>query len=69
MSTVEIIQRCEELYEDPHFNAAREWKAADPSRRVVGYMPVYVPREILHAGGILPLTGNRSSGPGATDRN
>lgn len=55
MSTVDIIKRCEELYEDTHFTAAREWKAADPSRKVIGYMPVYIPREIMHAGGMLSL--------------
>lgn len=55
MSTVDIIKRCEELYEDTHFTAAREWKAADPSRKVIGYMPVYVPREIMHAGNMLSL--------------
>ncbi len=55
MSTAKIIKRCEELYEDTHFTAAREWKAADPSRRVIGYMPVYVPREIMHAGNMLSL--------------
>ncbi len=55
MSTTEIIKRCEELYEDTNFTAAREWKAADPSRRVIGYMPVYVPREIMHAGGMMSL--------------
>ena len=35
--------------------AAREWKAAQPGRKVVGYMPIYVPREIIHAAGMLPL--------------
>jgi benzoyl-CoA reductase subunit C len=55
MRTVEIINRCEELYEDTHFTAAREWKAADPARKVIGYMPVYVPREIMHAGNMLSL--------------
>tara|TARA_R110002095_G_scaffold199271_1_gene179007 strand:- start:900 stop:2060 length:1161 start_codon:yes stop_codon:yes gene_type:complete len=55
MSTVDIINRCEELYEDTTFAAAREWKAADPARKVIGYMPVYVPREIMHAGNMLSL--------------
>ncbi len=55
MSTADIIKRCEALYEDLHFNAAREWKAADPSRKVIGYMPVYVPEELIHAAGMLPL--------------
>jgi len=56
MPTVsEIIERCEALHEDLDFTAAREWKAAEKGRKVVGYMPIYVPREIIHAGGMLPL--------------
>ena len=55
MSTAEIIARCQALYDDLDFTSAREWKAADPSRKVIGYMPVYVPREIIHAAGMLPL--------------
>jgi benzoyl-CoA reductase subunit C len=55
MTTAEIIERCQALYEDLDFTAAREWKAAGPGRKVIGFMPVYVPREIIHAGGMLPL--------------
>ncbi len=55
MSTADIIKRCEALYEDLHFHAVREWKAADPSRKVIGYLPVYVPEELIHAAGMLPL--------------
>ncbi len=51
----EIVEYCQELYEDLDFTTAREWKAAEPGRKVVGYMPVYVPRELMHAGGMLPL--------------
>lgn len=54
-STAEIIQRCQSLYDDLDFTAAREWKAAEPGRKVVGFMPVYVPCEIIHAAGMLPL--------------
>ncbi len=54
-NTTEIINYCQELYEDIDFTAARKWKEADPSRKVVGYMPVYAPRELMHAGGILSL--------------
>ena len=56
MKTVaEIIEYCQELYEDLSFTAALEWKVAESGRKVVGYMPVYVPRELIHAGGMLPL--------------
>jgi len=54
-STAEIIERCQALYEDLEFTAAREWKDAEAGRKVVGYMPVYVPCEIIHAAGMLPL--------------
>ena len=55
MSTAKIIARCQALYDDLDFTSAREWKNADPKRKVIGYMPVYVPREIIHAAGMLPL--------------
>ncbi|MFO1269202.1 MAG: benzoyl-CoA reductase subunit C [Rubrivivax sp.] len=52
---LKIVQRCEALFEDLHFNAVAEWKAAKPGRKAIGYMPVYVPREIIHAAGMLPV--------------
>jgi benzoyl-CoA reductase subunit C len=51
----EIVAYCQALYEDLTFAAAREWKDAVPGRKVIGYMPIYVPRELIHAGGMLPL--------------
>lgn len=54
-TTDEIVKRCQDLYEDLNFTAAREWKDAKEGRKVIGYMPVYVPREIIHAAGMLPL--------------
>ena len=50
-----IVQRCERLFEDLEFGAVKEWKAAAPGRKAIGYMPVYVPREIVHAAGFLPV--------------
>ncbi len=55
MGTKEIIERCEALHEDLNFTAAREWKAAAPGRHVIGHLPIYVPRELIHAAGMLPL--------------
>ena len=55
MSAVEIVTRCEALFEDLHFNAVKDWKAAAPGRKAIGYMPIYVPREIIHAAGMLPV--------------
>jgi benzoyl-CoA reductase subunit C len=51
----DIVARAQALFEDLSFSAAREWKAATAGRKVVGYMPIYVPREIIHAAGMLPL--------------
>ena len=50
-----IVARAQALFDDLSFTTARQWKAAEPSRKVVGYMPIYVPREIIHAAGMLPL--------------
>jgi benzoyl-CoA reductase subunit C len=55
MSVQEIIKRCEQLFEDLDFNAVKQWKAAQPGRKAIGYMPIYVPREIVHAAGMLPV--------------
>jgi len=54
-TTAEIVDRCQELFDDLDFTAVRAWKDAEPGRKVIGYMPVYVPREIIHAAGMLPL--------------
>jgi len=54
-TTAEIVERCQALFDDLHFETARAWKSAEPGRKVVGYMPIYVPREIIHAAGMLPL--------------
>ena len=43
-ATAEIIDRREALFNDLDFTAARAWKAAEDGRKVVGYMPIYVPR-------------------------
>ncbi len=55
MSTREIVARCERLFEDLRFGAVKDWKAAAPGRKAIGYMPIYVPREIIHAAGMLPV--------------
>ncbi len=55
MSLKEIVGRCEALFEDLDFNAVKQCKAAAPGRKAIGYMPIYVPREIVHAAGMLPV--------------
>ena len=50
-----IVARCEALYDDLALHSVQTWKAAAPGRKAIGYMPVYVPREIIHAAGMLPV--------------
>jgi len=52
----ELTSRVERLYEDLDLAAVRHWKAAVPGRRAIGAMPVYVPRELIHAAGMLPVS-------------
>jgi benzoyl-CoA reductase subunit C len=52
---IQIVERCEALFEDLDFNAVKQWKAAAAGRKAIGYMPVYVPRELIHAAGMLPV--------------
>jgi len=50
-----VVEWGRELYEDLDFTAVRRWLAEHPDRKAGGYLPVYVPCEILHACGFLPV--------------
>ena len=52
---VELTNRARELFEDLELKAVRAWKEAVPGRKAVGHMPIYVPRELIHAAGMLPV--------------
>jgi len=54
-TTEEIVALCDRLYYDLEFEPARAWKAAEPGRKVVGFLPVFAPRELIHAAGALPI--------------
>jgi benzoyl-CoA reductase subunit C len=54
-AVVKIVERCQALFEDLDFNAVKAWKAGAPGRKAIGYMPVYVPRELIHAAGMLSV--------------
>jgi benzoyl-CoA reductase subunit C len=49
-----LVERCRDLHEDLHFTAVREWKERG-GKAALGYLPIYVPGEILHAVGALPV--------------
>jgi benzoyl-CoA reductase subunit C len=48
------VERAEALYRDHRLGAVRAWKARTGGL-AVGFMPVYAPRELLHAQGVLPV--------------
>jgi len=50
-----IIQRCQALYEDLQLDSVQAWKAGGVGRKAIGFLPIYVPREIVHAAGMLPV--------------
>ncbi len=50
-----LIDRCERLIEDTNYEDVRQWRSREPGRRAVGYLPVYAPRELVHAAGCLPV--------------
>ena len=49
-----LVDRAEGLYRDYRLTTVREWKARTGGL-AVGYMPIYVPSELLHAQGVLPV--------------
>jgi len=53
------FDKCEQLIADLDFTPVRQWKAAHTGGRAIACFPVYVPAEIIHACGMLPvgLTG------------
>ncbi len=50
-----IINKCKDLSFDLNFTKAKEWKSENDKRVIIGYMPIYVPREIIHAANGLPV--------------
>jgi benzoyl-CoA reductase subunit C len=50
-----IIGRAQQLYDDLDLAGVRAWKDAASGRKAIGYMPIYVPRELIHAAGMLPV--------------
>jgi benzoyl-CoA reductase subunit C len=55
VSIEQITAKCKELSFDLDFSYAKKWKNENPKRVLVGYMPVYFPREIVHAAGGLAI--------------
>lgn len=50
-----IVDWARATAEDLDFTAAREWIASGPGRKAAGHLPVYAPREVILASGLLPV--------------
>jgi benzoyl-CoA reductase subunit C len=50
-----LVDWARTVAEDLEFTAAREWIAERPGRKAAGYLPVYAPREVIRASGLLPV--------------
>lgn len=55
VSRTAAIDWARERYEDLDLLEVRRWLDAKPGRLAGGYLPVYAPREVLHACGYLPV--------------
>jgi benzoyl-CoA reductase subunit C len=51
----QLIDRAQHLYDDIDLGSVHAWKAAGENRKAVGHMPIWVPRELVHAAGMLPV--------------
>jgi benzoyl-CoA reductase subunit C len=51
----ELVKRAQVLFDDLDLKAVRAWKEAEAGRKAIGHMPIYVPRELIHAAGMLPV--------------
>jgi len=49
-----LIDRARFLSDDIDFTAVRDWKQRTGGK-AIGHMPIYVPRELIHAAGMLPV--------------
>jgi benzoyl-CoA reductase subunit C len=49
-----LVERADEIVRDYRLGVVRAWKARTGGL-AVGYLPIYVPRELLHAQGALPV--------------
>jgi benzoyl-CoA reductase subunit C len=51
----EIVDWARACYEDLRFSEARRWLEQGKGRKACGHLPVYAPRELVHASGMLPV--------------
>ena len=50
-----VVQQAQDLYDDLQFEWLARYKVDHPGQKAIGFMPIYVPRELIHAAGMLPV--------------
>jgi benzoyl-CoA reductase subunit C len=55
MSRASVVEWATEVCEDLSFGAVHRWLEESPGRKAAGYLPVYAPREVIRAAGMLPV--------------
>jgi benzoyl-CoA reductase subunit C len=54
MRPEELVEFADGLYHDTEFSAPRAWRERNNGRKAIGYLPIYAPRELIDAAGMLP---------------
>ncbi|MCC7387117.1 MAG: benzoyl-CoA reductase subunit C [Deltaproteobacteria bacterium] len=55
MTPLGTVARAEELYHDIRLDSVRQWRARSGDAKAVGYLPIYAPRELIDAAGMLAV--------------
>ena len=55
MGLTDTFKTCRALVEDSGLSSVAAWKNENPGGRAVGCFPVYIPAEVIHAAGMLPV--------------
>ncbi|MFO0728954.1 MAG: benzoyl-CoA reductase subunit C [Myxococcota bacterium] len=55
MRVHEIVAKVDAIHHDLSYGTVRAWQAANGGAKAVGYLPIYVPRELIHAAGMMPV--------------
>jgi benzoyl-CoA reductase subunit C len=55
MTLEALLAEARSLSEDIDLTAVRQWKSRGEGRKAIGHMPTYVPRELIHAAGMLAV--------------
>ncbi len=55
MPIARLIESIRQKVDDPSYPEIAEWKASHPGGKAIGCFPVYIPAELIHAAGMLPV--------------